>query len=44
MGMVALVVVGTPTNVDAAKAVKHPGKAKKAFEALFEEYGPTKTN
>ena len=39
MGMVALVVVGTPTNVDEAKAVKHPGKAKKVFEALFEEYG-----
>ena len=38
MGMVALVVVGTPTNVEDAKAVKHPGKAKKVFEALFEEY------
>lgn len=38
MGMVALVVVGTPTNVEDAKAVKHPGKAKKVFEALFEQY------
>jgi pseudoazurin len=44
MGMVALVVVGTPTNADEAKAVKHPGKAKKVFEALFEEYGSSKTN
>jgi pseudoazurin len=41
MGMVALVVVGTPTNADEAKAVKHPGKAKKTFEALFEEYQKT---
>ncbi len=36
MGMVALVVVGTPTNFDEAKAVSHPGKAKPAFAALFE--------
>jgi pseudoazurin len=41
MGMVALVVVGTPANADEAKAVKHPGKAKKTFEALFEEYQKT---
>ncbi|QUS41571.1 pseudoazurin [Tardiphaga alba] len=37
MGMVALVVVGTPANVDEAKAVSHPGKAKPAFAALFEK-------
>ena len=37
MGMVALIVVGTPANADAAKAVTHPGKAKQAFAALFEK-------
>jgi pseudoazurin len=35
MGMVALIVVGTPTNADEAKAVTHPGKAKQVFAALF---------
>ena len=35
MGMVALVVVGEPVNVEAAQAVKHPGKAKTAFADLF---------
>jgi pseudoazurin len=35
MGMVALIVVGNPTNLDAALAVKHPGKAKTAFANLF---------
>lgn len=35
MGMVALVVVGKPVNLEDAKAVKHAGKAKKAFEALL---------
>lgn len=37
MGMVALVIVGTPANLDEAKAVAHPGKAKPAFAALFEK-------
>jgi pseudoazurin len=37
MGMVALVAVGTPPNLEAAKAVKQSGKAKKVFEALFAE-------
>lgn len=37
MGMVALIVVGNPVNLEEAKAVKHPGKAKRTFEALFEE-------
>jgi len=37
MGMVALVTVGTLTNLDEAKAVKQTGKAKKVFEALFAE-------
>jgi pseudoazurin len=35
MGMVALVVVGTPANQDEAKAVAHPGKAKQVFATLF---------
>jgi pseudoazurin len=37
MGMVALIVAGDPANVAEAAAVKHPGKAKVAFAALFEE-------
>jgi pseudoazurin len=35
MGMVALISVGAPPNIDAAKAVKQPGKAKPNFAALF---------
>jgi pseudoazurin len=35
MGMVAMVVVGAPTNQDTAKAVNHPGKAKQVFAAMF---------
>lgn len=35
MGMVALIVVGKPDNLDQAKAVKQTGKAKKAFEQLL---------
>lgn len=37
MGMVLLVVAGKPVNLKAAKAVKHPGLAKKRFEAIFAE-------
>jgi pseudoazurin len=37
MGMVALIVVGKPVNLEQAEAVKHPGKAKKVFQALFDE-------
>jgi pseudoazurin len=37
MGMVALIVAGNPVNLDAAKAVKNPGKAKTNFAALFEQ-------
>lgn len=37
MGMVALVQVGEPVNVDAAKAVTPPGKTGARFEALFAE-------
>ncbi|GAB1583057.1 pseudoazurin [Phyllobacterium phragmitis] len=35
MGMVALIEVGTPDNLEAAKAVKHPGKAKTVFAELL---------
>ncbi len=35
MGMVALIVVGQPVNIDEAKAVKQTGKAKAAFAELF---------
>jgi pseudoazurin len=35
MGMVALISVGAPANIDAAKTVKQPGKAKPNFAALF---------
>lgn len=37
MGMVALIVVGKPVNLEEAKVVKHPGKAKKVFADLFEQ-------
>ena len=37
MGMVALVAVGNPVNLEEAKAVKHPGTARKRFEAIFAE-------
>jgi pseudoazurin len=39
LGMVALVVVGDPVNLDAAKAIKQPGKARQAFEGLFAQLG-----
>ncbi len=35
MGMVAMVVVGQPTNMEAAAAAKHPGKAKQVFADLL---------
>ena len=37
MGMVALILVGKPVNLEEASAVKHPGKAKKAFTDLLGE-------
>ena len=37
MGMVALIVVGTPGNLAEAKAVPQVGKAKQAFAALFDK-------
>jgi pseudoazurin len=36
MGMIGLVVVGDPVNLDAVKAVKQTGLAKKRFATLFE--------
>ena len=35
MGMVGLIQVGAPVNLDAALAVVHKGKAKTRFEPLF---------
>jgi pseudoazurin len=35
LGMVGVIVVGDPVNLDAVKAVKQTSKAKKVFEALF---------
>jgi pseudoazurin len=43
MGMVAMIVVGTPTNVDQAKAVPQVGKAKQVFATLFSKLEATKT-
>ncbi len=37
MGMVMVIAVGNPGNLDAAKAVKHPPLAKKKFDAIFAE-------
>ncbi|MCB8821464.1 pseudoazurin [Microvirga rosea] len=42
MGMVGMVIVGEPTNIDQAKAATHPGKAKQAFTNLFDKLGTTK--
>jgi hypothetical protein len=35
MRMVAMVVVGTPANVDEAKAIPQVGKAKEVMAGLF---------
>src|ERR1044072_7285598 len=35
MGMVGMVVVGDPVNLEQAKAVAHKGKAKQRFQKLF---------
>jgi pseudoazurin len=43
MGMVAMIVVGTPTNEEQAKAVPQVGKARQVFAALFEKLAATKT-
>lgn len=43
MGMVAMIVVGTPTNIEQAKAVPQVGKAKQMFATLFEKLEAAKT-
>jgi pseudoazurin len=43
MGMVAMIVVGTPANEDQAKAVPQTGKARQVFAALFDKLAATKT-
>jgi pseudoazurin len=43
MGMVGMIVVGEPANVDQAKTASHPGKAKQVFSALFDKLAATKT-
>jgi pseudoazurin len=43
MGMVAMVVVGTPVNVDQAKAVPQSGKAKQVFATLFDKLEASKS-
>ncbi len=40
MGMVALIQVGAPVNLDAARAVTQKGKAKTRFEPLFAQVAP----
>ncbi len=36
MGMVMLIAVGAPGNMEEARAVKHPPKAKKLFDELLD--------
>jgi hypothetical protein len=40
---VAMIVVGTPTNLDQAKAVPQVGKARQVFATLFEKLEASKT-
>ncbi|WP_192178406.1 pseudoazurin [Mesorhizobium amorphae] len=42
LGMVALIVIGKPVNLDAAQAVKQVGKARTVFPDLFSQV--TKAN
>lgn len=41
MGMVALIAVGQPVNLEQARTVKHIGKAKKVFEELLAQVPTT---
>ena len=43
MGMVAMIVVGTPANEEQAEAMIHPGGAKQVFAALFSRLEATRT-
>ncbi|ODT72542.1 MAG: pseudoazurin [Pelagibacterium sp. SCN 63-23] len=39
MGMIGLIVVGEPSNIDAIRAEKVPNKAQKRFDAIYTEAG-----
>jgi pseudoazurin len=43
MGMVAMIVVGNPGNVEQAKAIPQVGKAKQVFATLFGKLEASKT-
>jgi len=43
MGMVAMVVAGTPANEEQARAVPQVGKARQVFAALFDKLAATRT-
>jgi len=43
MGMVAMIVVGAPINLDQAKTVPQVGKAKQVFATLFDKLEASKT-
>ena len=43
MGMVGMIVVGTPSNEEQAKVVTHPGRAKQIFAGLFSRLEATRT-
>jgi pseudoazurin len=43
MGMVAMIVVGTPTNIEEAKAIPQIGKAKEVIAGLFDKLAASKT-
>jgi pseudoazurin len=43
MGMVAMIVVGSPVNTDQAKAVPQVGKAKQVFATLFDKLEASRT-
>lgn len=36
-GMVALIAVGDPVNLDEVRAIRHPGRAGKVFERLLDD-------
>jgi pseudoazurin len=43
MGMVAMIVVGTPTNIEEAKAIPQIGKSKQVMAGLFDKLAASKT-
>ena len=42
LGMIAVIAVGEPANLEAAKAVKQRGKSKKRFAEIFAAYEAAK--